>query len=50
MGQQYLDTDKFMPAGLVAGVSAAMAMFYIAKIGSHLLNGPPQISRKAHEE
>ncbi|KAI4308023.1 hypothetical protein L6164_031142 [Bauhinia variegata] len=39
MGQRYLQTSKFMPAGLVAGISALMTAFYLYKLatgGNHL--------------
>ncbi|KAG0497091.1 hypothetical protein HPP92_001782 [Vanilla planifolia] len=39
MGQRYIQTSKIMPAGVVAGLSALMAVFYIFKIatgGNHI--------------
>ncbi|KAK2639669.1 hypothetical protein Ddye_027464 [Dipteronia dyeriana] len=39
MGQRYLQTSKIMPAGIVAGISAVMAVFYLFKIvtgGNHV--------------
>ncbi|MED6187964.1 Protein FATTY ACID EXPORT 6 [Stylosanthes scabra] len=39
MGQRYLETSKIMPAGLVAGLSALMTLFYFFKLatgGNHL--------------
>nr|KYP73390.1 hypothetical protein KK1_006014 [Cajanus cajan] len=39
MGQRYLETSKIMPAGLVAGISALMTLFYLYKLangGNHL--------------
>ncbi|CDY19635.1 BnaA05g20430D [Brassica napus] len=34
MGQRYLLTQKVMPAGLVAGISALMTCFYVYKIAT----------------
>uniref|UniRef100_A0A1J3FG24 UPF0136 membrane protein n=2 Tax=Noccaea caerulescens TaxID=107243 RepID=A0A1J3FG24_NOCCA len=42
MGQRYLQTQKIMPAGFVAGISALMTCFYVYKIatgGNHI---PPK--------
>ncbi|KAL6544464.1 Protein FATTY ACID EXPORT 5 [Orobanche minor] len=39
MGQRYMQTGKIMPAGVVAGISVVMAVFYIYKIatgGNHI--------------
>ncbi|KAF7815809.1 protein FATTY ACID EXPORT 5-like [Senna tora] len=39
MGQRYMQTSKFMPAGLVAGISALMTGFYLYKLatgGNHI--------------
>ncbi|ONI13227.1 hypothetical protein PRUPE_4G211200 [Prunus persica] len=39
MGQRYMQTSKFMPAGVVAGISALMTGFYLYKIatgGNHI--------------
>lgn len=39
MGQRYMETSKVMPAGVVAGISAVMTMFYVYKVaigGNHL--------------
>lgn len=39
MGQRYLQTSKIMPAGVVAGISALMTLFYLYKIatgGNHI--------------
>ncbi|KAL6999312.1 Protein FATTY ACID EXPORT 5 [Sarracenia purpurea var. burkii] len=38
MGQRYTQTSKIMPAGVVAGISALMTVFYLYKIvtgGNH---------------
>ncbi|XP_047317603.1 protein FATTY ACID EXPORT 5-like [Impatiens glandulifera] len=34
MGQRYLQTSKIMPAGMVAGISAVMTLFYLYKIAT----------------
>ncbi|XP_065862358.1 protein FATTY ACID EXPORT 5-like [Euphorbia lathyris] len=34
MGQRYMNTSKIMPAGVVAGISAVMTMFYVYKIAT----------------
>ncbi|WCJ32903.1 Transmembrane proteins 14C [Euphorbia peplus] len=34
MGQRYMATSKLMPAGIVAGISAVMTLFYVYKIAS----------------
>ncbi|XP_058072524.1 protein FATTY ACID EXPORT 5-like [Magnolia sinica] len=34
MGQRYIQTSKIMPAGVVAGLSGLMALFYIYKIAT----------------
>ncbi|KAF8026215.1 hypothetical protein BT93_F2886 [Corymbia citriodora subsp. variegata] len=34
MGQRYLQTSKIMPAGILAGISALMTLFYIYKIAT----------------
>ncbi|KAH6795766.1 hypothetical protein C2S51_036752 [Perilla frutescens var. frutescens] len=42
MGQRYMQTRKIMPAGVVAGISVVMAVFYIYKLatgGNHI---PPK--------
>ncbi|GER54881.1 transmembrane proteins 14C [Striga asiatica] len=42
MGQRYMKTGKIMPAGIVAGISVVMAVFYLYKIatgGNHI---PPK--------
>ncbi|KAG6385561.1 hypothetical protein SASPL_154397 [Salvia splendens] len=42
MGQRYMQTQKIMPAGIVAGISVVMAVFYLYKIatgGNHI---PPK--------
>ncbi|KAL1567022.1 Protein FATTY ACID EXPORT 5 [Salvia divinorum] len=42
MGQRYMQTQKIMPAGIVAGISVVMAVFYVYKIatgGNHI---PPK--------
>ncbi|CAL0307410.1 unnamed protein product [Lupinus luteus] len=39
MGQRYIQTSKVMPAGVVAGISALMTLFYLFKLatgGNHL--------------
>ncbi|KAJ6301098.1 hypothetical protein OIU77_015413 [Salix suchowensis] len=39
MGQRYIQTSKMMPAGIVAGISALMTLFYLYKIatgGNHI--------------
>ncbi|KAL6538420.1 hypothetical protein OROGR_012408 [Orobanche gracilis] len=39
MGQRYMQTGKIMPAGVVAGISVVMAVFYLYKIatgGNHI--------------
>ncbi|KAB5534809.1 hypothetical protein DKX38_017895 [Salix brachista] len=39
MGQRYMQTSKMMPAGIVAGISALMTLFYLYKIctgGNHI--------------
>ncbi|XP_010519271.1 PREDICTED: protein FATTY ACID EXPORT 5-like [Tarenaya hassleriana] len=39
MGQRYLQTQKIMPAGMVAGISALMTGFYVYKVatgGNHI--------------
>ncbi|KAL2476292.1 Protein FATTY ACID EXPORT 5 [Abeliophyllum distichum] len=42
MGQRYMQTSKIMPAGIVAGISLFMTIFYFYKIatgGNHI---PPK--------
>ncbi|XP_051151929.1 protein FATTY ACID EXPORT 5-like [Andrographis paniculata] len=42
MGQRYMHTGKIMPAGIVAGLSFIMALFYLYKVatgGNHI---PPK--------
>ncbi|XP_022857762.1 protein FATTY ACID EXPORT 5-like isoform X2 [Olea europaea var. sylvestris] len=42
MGQRYMQTSKIMPAGIVAGISGLMTIFYLYKIvtgGNHF---PPK--------
>ncbi|KAM7492697.1 hypothetical protein LguiA_035618 [Lonicera macranthoides] len=34
MGQRYAQTSKIMPAGVIAGISVLMTLFYIYKIGT----------------
>ncbi|KAM7251544.1 hypothetical protein ACFE04_023427 [Oxalis oulophora] len=34
MGQRYIQTSKIMPAGVVAGLSAIMAGFYLYKVAT----------------
>ncbi|KAJ6887082.1 hypothetical protein NC651_027443 [Populus alba x Populus x berolinensis] len=39
MGQRYMQTSKIMPAGIVAGISVLMTVFYLYKIatgGNHI--------------
>ncbi|XP_057441234.1 protein FATTY ACID EXPORT 6-like [Lotus japonicus] len=39
MGQRYMETSKVMPAGVVAGISGLMTLFYLYKLatgGNHL--------------
>ncbi|OAY28521.1 protein FATTY ACID EXPORT 5 [Manihot esculenta] len=39
MGQRYVQTSKIMPAGIIAGISALMTLFYVYKIatgGNHI--------------
>ncbi|KAJ4848269.1 Protein FATTY ACID EXPORT 5 [Turnera subulata] len=39
MGKRYMETSKIMPAGVVAGISALMTLFYVYKIatgGNHI--------------
>ncbi|EPS68413.1 hypothetical protein M569_06356 [Genlisea aurea] len=39
MGQRYAETGKIMPAGMVAGLSFVMAVFYVYKLatgGNHI--------------
>ncbi|PIN12211.1 putative membrane protein [Handroanthus impetiginosus] len=39
MGQRYMATRKIMPAGIVAGISLVMTVFYIYKVatgGNHI--------------
>ncbi|XP_022139764.1 protein FATTY ACID EXPORT 5-like [Momordica charantia] len=43
MGQRYLQTSKIMPAGVVAGISSLMTVFYLYKLAS----GGNHISPKA---
>ncbi|KAG2315988.1 hypothetical protein Bca4012_066831 [Brassica carinata] len=45
MGQRYLLTQKIMPAGLVAAISALMTCFYVYKIAT----GGNKIPSKAAE-
>ncbi|KAH6778494.1 Transmembrane proteins 14C [Perilla frutescens var. frutescens] len=43
MGQRYLQTGKIMPAGIVAGISGIMTVFYLYKVatgGNHI--APPK--------
>ncbi|KAL3851221.1 hypothetical protein ACJIZ3_013103 [Penstemon smallii] len=42
MGQRYMQTGKIMPAGIVAGISILMTVFYLYKIA----NGGNHISPK----
>ncbi|KAG0615328.1 hypothetical protein M758_5G032200 [Ceratodon purpureus] len=40
MGQRFMATSKFMPAGLVAALSGIMALFYLYKVvtgGNHIV-------------
>ncbi|CAK8538788.1 unnamed protein product [Lathyrus sativus] len=39
MGQRYLQTSKIMPAGIIAGLSGVMTLFYLFKLatgGNHI--------------
>ncbi|CAJ2634044.1 unnamed protein product [Trifolium pratense] len=39
MGQRYLQTSKIMPAGVIAGLSGLMTLFYLYKLatgGNHI--------------
>ncbi|XP_051125090.1 protein FATTY ACID EXPORT 5-like [Andrographis paniculata] len=45
MGNRYFQTRKIMPAGIVAGISAVMTLFYIYKIAS----GGNHVALKAAE-
>eukprot|EP00850_Spirogloea_muscicola_P011738 SM000074S21648 [mRNA] locus=s74:101407:102228:+ [translate_table: standard] len=43
LGQRYLQTRKVMPAGLVAGISLVMAVFYLYKLAT----GGNEVKKKA---
>ncbi|KAK3014491.1 hypothetical protein RJ639_009394 [Escallonia herrerae] len=43
MGQRYTQTSKIMPAGIVAGISAIMTVFYLYKIATGGNHFPPKI-------
>ncbi|KAK1279612.1 hypothetical protein QJS04_geneDACA018208 [Acorus gramineus] len=42
MGQRYIQTSKIMPAGIVAALSALMAIFYLYKIATGCNHIPPK--------
>ncbi|CAI9784195.1 unnamed protein product [Fraxinus pennsylvanica] len=42
MGQRYMKTSKIMPAGIVAGISGLMTIFYLYKIATGGNHFPPK--------
>ncbi|KAK6149302.1 hypothetical protein DH2020_016827 [Rehmannia glutinosa] len=46
MGQRYMQTGKIMPAGIVAGISVIMTVFYLYKVAT----GGNHISSKAERQ